>query len=933
MAASPADYQFMHGLRRKGITLVCFVLASTIIMGISAYIDSYSVHEWNRLTDVGPFAMSVNIYDPYYVFSIEDDLGAIRSIPGVERAAYIERSYGSVNIENGSYYSGYYGSIAGLGSDFLSIFPEAYVMMQGRLPTNVSEIALGLYAAQSLPARVGETVNCSLTTKWALLSVVGIYSAPPQLMETGYYYALGVAVVDRTFMLGQALESNMFLDVNRIVLTPFDTSTALSYLSGIEEEIRALDPSYNPPSTYYSRYNVYDLLGSAIFAFVSWKTMMRYSEIARGGTVILLVVLTMILAVRFNVNDRRYENSVLVSRGADKSDLDTMVIKELAGITVVGLVLGTFFGLLISRVAVVSTGFFEFDQAAFWKEPFLVTIESILISVILGLVLPTVSYVAYKAIYSTKRVAEAQTGKLARVSRLLVLVRWDFAILILTGLVMLLVYSAGTAIKVNPLLTLIAQLSPAVMFIGLASLAVKGFRRGANWLSRRMSRIAGHVPSYGIRRIGKEASSAGLVAVIIVLSLTIAWGYAFVGSSIPLTKVNQARLAFGADITFHTDKLSFSDRVSFAGNVSLHPEVKASTSLSVFWLMLAGSSYVSVVAMDPSEYLQVGYDYEGTPLESSQLNQAMISLESIPNGIIITSDIASEYDLSTGDTIRTAYSSVNGSKVIVFTILAVAPALSDALLLDTGYLEPHYGPIYYGGYTTTPPYYWWHYEVGMNTMWANKEYLADKVNLTAEGTHLYCVRAVPDSNTTDLAQEIIGPVWNSTITSADWASVTKDASGYVSRADYRIDRSLDTMFTVCMVLSLFAAFVVYIGEDVQARRREVALLRAMGSSARLVAKVQAAEMLALAFSSMILVLAFSPVFIINSLITYNTSYYIFPVMVTLVVPWVQLVVILFLFLGSITVFVAAVAIVSPRVKLAAALNAAWAEASPYGGDI
>ncbi len=568
----------------------------------------------------------------------------------------------------------------------------------------------------------------------------------------------------------------------------------------------------------------------------------------------------------------------------------------------------------------------------------MVSVESILMSVIIGSLLPASAFLVYKAFYKTRMSAEVQGGKLARVSRVLAIVRWDFAILILSGLAMSLTYTAGPAIQMNPALTMIAYLSPITLFLGLASLTVKGFRRGAYWLSQRLSRITGRLPAYAVRRIGKEASSAGLVAVIIVLSLTIAWGYAFVGTSIPATKLDQARFAFGADLTFHLDKLSPWDRRNFVGNASSHSGVQAGASLSVLNMMLSATNYeyTTAVVMDPSEYLEVGYDSSGTPLESSQLKEAMLGLASTPNGIIITSDIATEYGLSVGDALRTSYSSTSETKVIVFTILAVVPALSSALLVDTGYKQPS-SLVFYGAYSITvfsSPYYYYGYnQVGMNTVWTNREYLSEQVNLTVEGVPLYCIRTYPDVNGTNLAQQIIGSAWNVTIGDGDWASVTKDLTGYINQATYKMDRSVDTMFTVCMILSLFAAFTVYAGEDIQARRREMALLRAMGSDTGLVAKTQGTEMLVLAFLSLLLALVFSPILIINTLVLYGTSYYIFPVAVAVVVPWAQFVLILLLFVGSTAGFVAVVAALSPRVNLATALNAAWAEANPYGGEL
>ncbi len=356
MAAAPADYEFARGLRRKGMTLACFVLATTMVMGIAAYVDSYSVHEWVTMTDIGPFAMSVSVSDRYYSPTLAEMVTTIRGLPGIERAAYLESTWAILSAGNQTSLDQYYGSIVELGSDFLGVFPESFVFLQGRLPKNTSETALLVNVVEQLHIGIGDTVNCSVYPNWSVLKVVGVYSTP--LMTSEYsYYSLGVAVVNNTLMSQTNMQPTVLVDVDRTPLTPYDANAAWNYMRSIEESIKALDPSYNPQNYYYTRFYVQDSLANAIGSFMSWRMAMRFSEVARGAAVILIVLLTMLLALRFNINDRRYESSMLISRGASNSDLDHMVIKELAVLTVAGLFLGVFFGLLVSRIDCLSHGF------------------------------------------------------------------------------------------------------------------------------------------------------------------------------------------------------------------------------------------------------------------------------------------------------------------------------------------------------------------------------------------------------------------------------------------------------------------------------------------------------------------------------------------------------------------------------------------------
>ena len=96
MSAVPVGYEAFRSMRRQIVTLICFMLTASMITGITAYVDSYSVHEWDRLTDVGPVAMIVESYE-ISIDSFEED---ISNIPGVTKAVHLDGAWGSIRLEN-----------------------------------------------------------------------------------------------------------------------------------------------------------------------------------------------------------------------------------------------------------------------------------------------------------------------------------------------------------------------------------------------------------------------------------------------------------------------------------------------------------------------------------------------------------------------------------------------------------------------------------------------------------------------------------------------------------------------------------------------------------------------------------------------------------------------------------------------------------------
>ena len=137
MAAEPVGYEAFHSLRRKTITLICFLLASTMAIGITVYVDSFSVHEWNKNIDVGDIAITVEGSD---VAQYVDD---IQGIDGVTRAEDLRSVYGRVILnESVMDYRELWGQLLTPDTEFLEAFPNYIQLELGRFPTGPDEIAV-----------------------------------------------------------------------------------------------------------------------------------------------------------------------------------------------------------------------------------------------------------------------------------------------------------------------------------------------------------------------------------------------------------------------------------------------------------------------------------------------------------------------------------------------------------------------------------------------------------------------------------------------------------------------------------------------------------------------------------------------------------------------------------------------------------------------
>jgi ABC-type lipoprotein release transport system permease subunit len=319
---------------------------------------------------------------------------------------------------------------------------------------------------------------------------------------------------------------------------------------------------------------------------------------------------------------------------------------------------------------------------------------------------------------------------------------------------------------------------------------------------------------------------------------------------------------------------------------------------------------VAAVAMRPTRYRVTGYDYSGAMLNESANGDFLIRLASVPTGVIISKDIADVYELASGDSLRAFVDIQSEQLLFVFTVVAVVEALTNCRYIETG-IEPTGSQI-----------------VGSRTIWINREYVEMVLNVTEDARNVLCVRTKADTNGTELVDEIFGRGGAEAVRGDNWAAVSHEVDVYVSSASYRVDRGVDNMMMVVMVGVVVGSFTVYGAEGIRERRREIALLRSMGADSKIIAMVEAAELFVLLLFGSLLLFAYGPFLFSITMLTYQTTYYIFPVRVFPVIPWMLLLSILAFFVVSLLIFILGMSTLGLRINLSSALNSAWTESGP-----
>lgn len=897
-------------------------------MSIAVYVDSYSMYKWEEYVDIGEIHLAIRGSSDLETY--EDE---VRDIPSITRAAFLKMSYleihRSENITSGDtdFYS--WGIAIAPDQDFFGTFPSLIVLESGRLPESNQEVAVPSRFHLFVGLDIGELVNVSVGHFEDLeLEIVGIYSQEKIGSVSPYGYS---SDIESVALLSELPASPYYsydailASVDRGPISPFNPQYSLAYVNTINEQVRRLDPAYNPPRFGSSLYPE-SFVGGGISGYILWVQLTRLGQIVRSMSVFLLAALVIFLAIRFNTNERRFERNMLISRGASLSELDSAVNREVLILSIASCMAGIPLGTLFSRIAMSASGYFRFNLSKVLTEPFLVSFESVLISAVVGIALPMITLVGYRAMYSTKRSVEEHSGKLAKLVKTFNFIRWDALVVFISFLLLLVLYSGGTS---SGSLLAILQPVPLVLFLGVSSLSIKALRAGFGLLSRLFSRVVGEIPaSIGVRRIGKSASSAGAAMMVLVLAICLSWNCAIVDLSLPATKTNQARLDIGADISFALDWEQADLWVEFSNNISSNAEVDAIDLTSELHLSLTpeDSGTTTFLAVNPENYSRIGFDHLGNRLNESGIMGLMLQLESTPDGAIITSDLARVYDLKPGDQVRASNLGVFNPQTYAFRIIGIVTALPKMPEVDYPWWAVPYDYYYYRPNLA-----------GQRRIMINREYLSTLLNVTKDAQNYLCVGTQSGVNGTVIAQEALQKGGQSVLFNEIWDAVDKQVMELVGDTAYLMERALDTMLTVLTVGTILGAFALYAAEGVRTRKREIALLRSMGADKSMITSAQAAEMLVLILFGLALLAGYGPLFlttsVLSSVSTTLASSQVYPVPVFLVVPWTTILLVLAFFIAIVLTFILIVAAFSSRIHLASALNATWAEAGPYGGDV
>ena len=603
------------------------------------------------------------------------------------------------------------------------------------------------------------------------------------------------------------------------------------------------------------------------------------------------------------------------------SELEILIVRDLLYLAALSCIFGTVFGILASRLALVSTGYLQFDISQISRVPILLSQETLVMILLVSFGLPFLAYSGIRFASVGKKHIEEEGGRLGKLSKGLRLIQWDLGILLLALALMFAFYTSTVIIQQSQIAYLIFQFLPVPIYLAVTSLVMKGLRKGTDLFSKIAGKPFGKIPaSIGVRRIAYTSKSAGLVIMVVVLAITLSWNNAIADTSLVQTRENHAKFALGGDKVFHLDRDQPSRWNEFIENVTADDQVIATTIVSMKKLFLSAGSagFADFAILTPEEYREVGYDDLGNRLNETNLGDLLLQMAENPAAAIITKDIANDYGVTVGDSIK-AFKTTSDTDYFTFTILAVVEALSHPLVPESTYIPQSS-----------------RYAVGSRLIWINSHYAGEKINLVDDTYNYLAVATCDTCNDTKLAIKLLDEGGKDVIYEDDWATVDGELDSYTTTILYKMDRAVDSMLTMLSVFVVIGVMTVYATESLRGQKRESALLRALGADGMTIAKSQFAELAFLIILSLGLLSLYSPLFVANSLIASINSYtswsFVFPIPMFVIVPWGILLYIILFYIICMLVQSIVIARQSTKVELRDALSSYWTKGGPDIGS-
>ncbi|MHA2118571.1 MAG: FtsX-like permease family protein, partial [Candidatus Thorarchaeota archaeon] len=540
--------------------------------------------------------------------------------------------------------------------------------------------------------------------------------------------------------------------------------------------------------------------------------------------IFLLALVLSIFAADTFMAPRSTEVGVLRSKGASTSQIYGIFLWESFFLALLSLVLGVVLATIFAALIPATTSFMTFDWAVYefyWLNS-VVRLDTLITAVLLCII-PPMLFILYLA----KRAAQAEIGSVLEdtVEKPYsgeVAYRFTFGASIT---LLAIVLFAAIYFPRNPIILLLNLALATAAWFFIAYNGSRVSRLGLAGISSRLSFVLGQknriTAAYLRMRRGR------IIPLMLVLALTMSTTIAFSvqAESLRYDLEREVDYAVGVDMRIETDSLPF----TFSETLEAYDQVSSVTPVYRA-LGRVGSDELTVTALNASKYSSIGH-FDETSFPDGDAEEVLADLNTLENGIIISSHHAQRWNKTIGDFVRIAVSGIGITREIYFNVTGIvhsAPGFGYSWRGDVppSKLGAGFGfQSGYGGFVLT-----------------NIDFVTTELGKSE--SDLFIASLDEEADSAAFAEFLMNDSGVNIFT-PDAFDLKANSYGTALFLN-TIEGLFSIGFVMGLVMSLFS-LSLFLGSVVRERRKEYAVLRALGGSRR-----QLVSMVFSEFSSVVL---------------------------------------------------------------------------------
>ncbi|MFW9788299.1 MAG: FtsX-like permease family protein [Candidatus Thorarchaeota archaeon] len=553
--------------------------------------------------------------------------------------------------------------------------------------------------------------------------------------------------------------------------------------------------------------------------------------------IILLALFFSVFAADTFMAPRHVEVGVIRSKGASYSQVSSVFLWESAVIAALSVGLGILFSVLFAPLIPSTNSFMNFDWNTylFYLSNTVVSLNTIVRAIGLT-VLPSLLFILYLA----RRAASTE------ISLTLAEVTEDAteqseahgftigASIFLLGLVIVMMY----ILPRHPILFLMELGMGTAAWFFIAYNGSRISRVGLSKVSEKLSFILGqkNLISAGYLKMRKGRIIPLMVVLALTMSSTIA--FAVQSESLRVDLNREVSYAIGADLRVDCSIQEF----NFSMDLEAYDGVNDAMPVLRTWARL-GPDILSIEALYPLQYSNMG-KFDRSSFGGVSPEIILSDLAAVPNGIILSEYHAERWNKTAGDSLTLEMSGVGATQLVTFEVVGIV------------FSAPGFG---YASHTDVPPS-----PLGAGFGFSSKfdgfaltnlEFIESVIDVH-EST-LFLASLDDSTNHTRLLEELseIPGITPNTPEEFDLKARSLRTALFLNT----IEGLFSIGFVMSLTLSVFA-LSISLGSVVRERRKEYAVMRAIGGSQRQVVSMVFSEFSGVVIASLALSLVLGAVF-------------------------------------------------------------------------